>query len=127
MLSDAYVAGIVDGEGHIGFNLTHGKWLSPRLAVSMTCLELIKILHDQFGGTFTVAKKSKSYHSQCYTWSARSGSVATILEKLLPYLIVKNKQARLIMQFESLGNHTDETVNFAFKTLMHKYNQRGSK
>lgn len=124
MLDLRYVAGIVDGEGCISLAMFHNKQLHIRLKVKMNHLELIQALQSQFGGSLTI-ENPKGNRKQSYSWQISCGPALEVIKQVQPYLIVKQDQAKLVMMFAKLGHNTNETVNDAFKTLMHKYNKRG--
>lgn len=125
MLDIAYVAGIVDGEGFIGFNQKDGKYLRVVLEVRMTNLELIKALHDQFGGSFAVCKIRGTNNKQQYRWQVSSNVAVSFIQQIQPYMIVKREQIKTVLLFSSLNVGCEPTINHAFKTLMHKINKRG--
>lgn len=124
MLDIRYVAGIIDGEGHIGFGMFHEKQLHVKLKVHMTHLGLLEELQKQFGGSLTKCK-DEGNRKQSYSWQLSCEPALVVIRQIQEYLIVKREQANLVIMFDKLGNNIDKTVNYTFKTLMHKYNKRG--
>ena len=126
MLDIKYVAGLIDGEGCISLTIIHGKNLYPHLKVKMTHRGIIETLHQQFGGSFTI-ERPLGNRQEAYSWQTSGQTTMKVIKQVQPYLIVKQPQAKLVTMFDKLGVNDDQTVNNTFKTLMHKYNQRGSK
>ena len=88
----AYLAGIVDGEGSIGvYNL--GNSYSARLTVGMDdpqAVLLFKLLYPD--GTFSKAgSQYRIVYSQFKTYD--------ILQDLLPYLVIKRDQAKVTLSY----------------------------
>ena len=100
MFAIEYVAGIVDGEGHIGcYQSGPRKYnhLYPRIGVTNTDLSLLEQLQQQFGGTInpkSYGKKGKPENwNQGYDWRCSGDTARNLIKELIPYLWVKKKQA----------------------------------
>lgn len=84
----AYLAGIIDGEGHIGKDKRTNLW---RITVVNTNFDVIKwmnktIPHSPY--TFEESKNPK--HSDRWSWKlSRQYSIYQLLNQILPYLIIK--------------------------------------
>ncbi len=104
----AYMAGLIDGEGTIRMSKFKEKnWNSkytPTISFVNTNLEVVNLI-----GKFINAKRvyihdgSKTGfkgNKPCYKVQ-KSGTIAVVepLEKLLPYLRIKKKQAELILKY----------------------------
>lgn len=84
----AYIAGIIDGEGTVGFR--GGR--SVRVAVINTDEELIAFLLS-IGGSVGVRAKIAN-RRQCFAWTIGSrGDVKWLLSQVEPYMIVKRQKA----------------------------------
>lgn len=99
----AYTAGLIDGEGYMGLiphSVTKNSY-SPKVKVASTTMELVQFLHNNFGGHLDKLRiSSQSNHKSSAMWTLSNGiNVGPFLEKLLPYLKVKNKQANLILKY----------------------------
>lgn len=98
-----YLAGIIDGEGSIYFNL-NGSVCQPRVSVDNTHEGLIDYLHRLVPTSNTKAS-TENYASKkvgnkvAYRWGV-SGKVdvKTLLELVLPYLVAKKDQAEIALQ-----------------------------
>lgn len=107
----AYIAGILDGEGTIGFTNHRTKytaskiysyWL-PSVSFSNTNKALMDWLHQKLKGSLCQANHHrKPQHSPCWALHLRGNlQVKKLLIVLLPYLIVKKEKA-----VEVLNHHT---------------------
>jgi hypothetical protein len=101
-----YIAGIIDGEGWIGIhkakpyakNKDKNYVYSARIGVGMVTKEILVLLQECFGGNM---------HEECvpgrrsiWRWQVTGRMmIYKILEELTPYLIVKRKQAEVVMAF----------------------------
>lgn len=111
----AYLAGILDGEGYIAIAQ---RKTTARLIVriGMVSPKAVEFLHQNFGGSrHYQATKTNRIDNRLLWTSARAKE---LLEKCLPYLLVKRELAELGIKFESLrqadprtlgrgGHHTD--------------------
>ena len=94
------LATAIDCEGHIGINRMvsskgNGKpQFSARITLGMTHPAIPYALQETFGSTVWVDKSGSHSKRPLYRWSV-VGNTATksILEALLPFLIVKKEQA----------------------------------
>jgi hypothetical protein len=103
----AYVAGIVDGEGHIGIE----KMRSPRYKkgfqfelvtkVVNTSERLIQWLKMQFAGSIMWRKGSKANHKDSWVWTVEANRAANFLQLILPYLRLKQPQAKIGIEFQA--------------------------
>jgi hypothetical protein len=98
----AYIAGIIDGEGHIEIGLGK-KTVSKQtrhavsVVISNTDFELLAWLTQRLPGSYIrqrVYTKGKPHWKPAWTLRLhRRGSVKSLLTQVLPYLIVKRKRA----------------------------------
>lgn len=109
MISIEYLAGLVDGEGCITITKTksskykRGIQYYSRLSIEMTSEHLINKLYTQFGGSFN-RRKPQIKRKDIYVWSVYGENARLIIEQIKPYLIVKDNQASIIQEFQSLVN-----------------------
>lgn len=94
----AYIAGIIDGEGHIRATWTVNgrkeRHQYLQLIVRNTCKELIDYLHDNLGGhvhlydmTLNPTPRKDIYH-----WILQGKKAKEILDRCKPYFKVKANQ-----------------------------------
>lgn len=104
--NNAYAAGILDGEGCI--SIRHDKrkerpehTYTPRITVVNTNPQVIEWFRETFGGCVSMDKscKSKGWKDK-YIWILNSPEeVQLFIEKVYKYLIIKKKQAQVVMWF----------------------------
>lgn len=108
MLSLEYVAGLVDGEGHIRCaSSNQGKYekFYPRLQVTNTNYEIIETLQKQFGGSI-MKKKMSAYAisrnwTQAYDWRISGDGARSTLSKLIPHLRIKRDIALEVLKADN--------------------------
>ena len=114
-MTDAYFAGLFDGEGCISINKTSGgkrKYkrfgFQLRTSVTNTNLEVLYALQEKYGGKVYIREKSnaRSYGN----WITVSNQCINPLSLWLPHLIIKKNQATVALDFQSnrKTNKTDE-------------------
>jgi len=99
----AYIAGIVDGEGHIEIGIGRGRTSKPArytvsVVISNTDYGLLDWLQRRLPGSYinerVHGKNRKPHWKPAWTLRLhRRGSVLSLLTELLPYLIVKRTRA----------------------------------
>jgi hypothetical protein len=97
----AYVAGLVDGEGCIGFTQCRTN-LIPRVCITNTNQELILKLQEKFGGCVFNAKRVKETWKSAYHWVVTSKLAIDFLEKIDKYLILKSNQTLCLYAYEAI-------------------------
>lgn len=96
----AYIAGYVDADGSIGIHRrSSGKQLTPRLQISSTKLESLLWINGKFPGHIYSSKKKTKTTSQQYLLCYNSRKARGILEAIHPYLVLKNLQCGLVLEF----------------------------
>ena len=99
----AYVAGFIDGEGNIGvsyFKSTGTYYL--HITVPQTHRKPLEVLLETFGGNIwnrPIPKNPK--HKQQWYWRVTRKLAASVLNELLPYLVLKKEQAELGIVFQA--------------------------
>lgn len=109
----AYMAGIMDGEGmfyignYSGNRKNGDKHFQTVIAVASTDKCLIDWLYNVFGGgigQYTPKQLSKNSRKQVYRWQATSNRLLHICEVILPYLVIKKRQAEIMIEIRSTYN-----------------------
>lgn len=105
----AYLAGILDGEGYFGIRKHKGDGkVNPRyqeeVKVSMVEVAPIRMLRDLFGGNVS---KQKGTNRPLHRYEASDKVAGVLCATLLPYLIVKRRNARIIL---SMRRHKEKTT-----------------
>ncbi len=86
----AYLAGVFDGEGTIGY-YSKGKGKKPALTleVKMTDEKLVKLFHETFGGCLIFKPRAKPHHLDQYRWKVTAHTARVTYNYLFPYLRLK--------------------------------------
>lgn len=103
----AYLAGIVDGEGHISISrqkslhCRKGYVHRPVVSISNTQLKLMNRLQAWFGGHIKTHKLREFMNFKpVYEWNVWSvDEQIDILQNILPYLFLKKTQAEIVLHF----------------------------
>jgi hypothetical protein len=111
-----YVAGIVDGEGCVRISLNKAAIQAnkrPRvtmaLTVSNTYKPLLYKLKRQFGGTIHHVNHASIKHKDSYNWVLSERAACLLLKKLLPFMFIKKKQAKLAIRLLALKDKLRRT------------------
>ena len=104
MLSKEYIAGLFDGEGHVSITVTQRRGQTdPKLCVKLTNthLPVMDMVKDQYGGVYYIPRKIKNHYLQVYQLSLNVTESKRFLTEMLPYLVIKKRQAELALEFSN--------------------------
>ena len=98
-----YFAGIVDGEGSIGIAKCKKSIKQNRKGyayraffhITNTHLPMLEYLSKHFGGKISYLDE----RAMCYNYTFSANKIRDILPKLIPYLLIKKKQAEIVLEF----------------------------
>lgn len=94
-----YVAGIIDGEGHIRLFWTGYGW-HPEIKVNMTHVDTIKWLCETLSIGNVTNKTVEGNRKEQKVWTVHALMDGySLLKELLPFLRVKRRHAELIIEF----------------------------
>jgi hypothetical protein len=127
-LSLEWVAGFFDGEGcvYIHRHRKKGKILKGRnvpskingyvavATVTNTQKHVLGLLQQEFGGA--VNKGGKSGRPNCkpvWAWSIRSQQAAAFLRRILPYLLLKHRQAEIGIELQETMRDSKKKLTVA--------------
>ena len=113
----AWVAGFVDADGTIILESSSDERQAilhryvPKIAATNADARPIKFLHDMFGGTFYMHKRSEKGKSRerispkwhQFVWAVSGTKAVQVARAIEPYLQRKAAQARILIEFEE-GN-----------------------
>lgn len=97
-----YIGGILDGEGSICLVKRKDGRLTPEVKVTMTDMTCIYSLQSvtQVGTVHSAEDNRKEHYKRTHIWAVRSSlDIHLLLRAVLPYLLVKHKQACLMLKF----------------------------
>lgn len=116
-----YLAGLIDGEGTVTITKNKGRML-PRIDINNTFKDALVYLKDRVPlFCLSNGKNLTKNHKQCYVLRAWGASrVYPILDCVLSLLIIKEKQAQIVMKFcesrltreKENGVYTKEELEF---------------
>lgn len=101
----AYLAGIIDGEGHVSIHMhrrRYGLYATARIAVGMTNPVPVYALAQTFGGTVKEKPPQGNSRKKLYLWQISDHLAYHTAALLLPYLTVKAPQAACILALASM-------------------------
>ncbi len=127
MIHDAYLAGILDGEGCIGTTRTgKQRTVTMRVTVANTDHEFLRALKAQYDGVLNLRStgaKSRWKPFGSISWTHQAAH--RILERALPYLIIKRAQALVALDLIRLRDAPfDERFDVVHKPVAGYPNRR---
>lgn len=127
----SYIAGLIDGEGYIGMS-KHSEnrrnkqtyYYQISIKVGMTNKLGPELLYKAFGG-YLYHETRKAPKKNVWQWNlCGQKNVLPVLHKLLPYLIVKKKQAEKLIEYcESRNYKNGQKVKWGETSYSVKENQ----
>lgn len=96
-LTKAYIAGIMDGEGYIGIQVTRSKrlWFRPGVRISNSNRDLLEWIQAETRAGNLYDLRNGMY---ALTFDRKADQIA-VLTQLLPYLRVKRRLAQIVLEF----------------------------
>lgn len=101
----AYLAGLIDGEGCLSiYRLTNrtckrGYTFAGRITVTNTDLDTLVELRELWGIGRVRARTLQPKRKPSYSWEFSPREIKVFLPKIMPYLHIKQRQAKLLMSF----------------------------
>ena len=94
-----YLAGIIDGEGMLTIDSKKSN-LSAKISIVTTSNELANWLKEKLKTPLTISKNKKHpEYREKYEFFVHGYETKPFLEKILPFLIVKKRNAELLIEF----------------------------
>ena len=120
MLSKFYIAGLLDGEGcflikTIKGNRPNAKNITytTRIQLNITFKKITELLKEQYGGSIYRIKRNNPKHRDTYLWVITSQKAKKLLMDVIPHLIIKRKEAKILLE---LQKHIETTKDWRTKT-----------
>lgn len=96
----AYIAGLIDGDGHIGIRIGPRGKLSPLIQFHNSLKQVSVYLNNLFGGTVACDKPKKEKNRLIWKWMLQGEKgCKTFLEKVSQFLILKQDSAIELFEF----------------------------
>jgi len=104
----AYLAGVMDSDGsfRVERRLVEGM-LGPHYRISIRCAQVapsraVDLFAETFGGRLTARKSARPNHRDLVSWSLHDRAAMRAIERLIPYLVVKQAEAYLLLDLRRL-------------------------
>ena len=106
-LTNEYIAGLFDGEGNV--NIYRHEYDAPRkagyelsIAIHNTHKGIVERLHGEWGGYLQARIRKTDKWKTGYAWKLSSNEAIALLEKIIPFLVIKREQAEVAIEFQKL-------------------------
>jgi hypothetical protein len=100
-----YLAGLFDGEGSVVIVETKRAARGMRTAFYLkinivnTHRGVMTLLRDTFGGYLSKGRVHEGW-AVCWMWELHSNNAMEFLKTLLPYLVIKKREAQIAIEFQ---------------------------
>ena len=106
-----YLAGLVDGEGCLTRSISRNTdRYRPQLRISGTHKPVMDWIKKWFGGNYYADHRGTAQTKTGYDWVISTNQAITLVRRLMPYLIVKKKEAKVFVLFYKADKATCETL-----------------
>jgi hypothetical protein len=96
----AYIAGLIDGDGHIGLRIGPRGKLSPLIQLHNSIKKTPLYLNKMFGGTLAFDKPKKEGYRIVWKWMLQGEEgCKNFVEKVAEYLVLKKDSAKEMLEF----------------------------
>ncbi|MGD9753310.1 MAG: hypothetical protein AB7W59_20140 [Acidimicrobiia bacterium] len=103
VLSDPYMAGIMDGEGCVRIvRQKRGTYsVQVELTMSYKALDMLRMVHATYGGSLITQKRDDRSETRaaCWSWRITSAKSVDFLRIMVPHLVIKKAHALLAINF----------------------------
>ena len=129
-LDAAYIAGFLDGEGSFIFFGRNNDRIALRLIFTITDRSVLEWIAEVTGVGSIIAKKPRSIaHKTGYSLQCYSDAAASVISQLLPFLHIKQDQAKLALSYRQRLADPNERANRSWqedaRLEMQYLNRRG--
>ncbi len=102
LVSPEYVAGFVDGEGHLGINKHKNRRPSPSYDIIVDIGNTVKApllaIQERYGGSIRKEKRMAP-NKDCYRLKISTDHARRMLIDIRDYLLIKRPQADVLLKF----------------------------
>ncbi len=123
-----YIAGFIDGEGHVGiikmkpqekYREKSVRYI-PKITIVNTNKRILEIIQNKLGGSLCERKQEKPHHKKTYSLQIYGNSLKRALPFLSKYLIIKKKQTECLKEMIKTQRHTARGNPYTQKELQQK-------
>ena len=118
--SRGYVAGVIDCDGSICIVKNGNGSLRLKLAVYNSSRALTDWFAQTLGGKVATTKPRSERRSTEYSWSVYNAQASELIQLVLPYMVVKRRQALLGIEFASTLDRVDSRLPDVFRSIRHR-------
>lgn len=122
-----WLAAVIDCEGSIGTLVNPGGGCSVRVSLGMTTKNFVVAVREATGLGGTIYRrivKNKRARPQYHWYVGTLAGCKRLCKTILPYLVLKSRQATLVLEFPPRHARATRFRKAAHKRMMH-YNKRG--
>lgn len=96
----AYVAGLIDGDGHIGIRVGPRRKICPLIQLHNSVKDMPMYLNKVFGGTLACDKPKKEGYKTVWKWMLQGEEgCRNFISKIGDYLVIKKDSAEEVVRF----------------------------
>jgi hypothetical protein len=126
----AYIAGMIDADGHVGiYRHSNGQ---PRIVISVsnTYMPMLEWLRDVTGiGSIGLNQAERPGYKASYKWNSGGPAGIAVLQQVIPYMHVKSERAKLAVEYQEVladpRKSVDLSLRQAYRDQMLAMNRRG--
>lgn len=111
--TDAYAAGLIDGEGCISIANSDDRVFYPRLDIGMSAkgLPVLQRMLEIYGGNIHLTRSKTDRWEEAQAWRLFGKPLKALLQKVEPYLVLKREQARIALRLIEMAERLPRTPN----------------
>ena len=103
MSTDAYAAGLIDGEGCIYVvKETRSYYAVVEVGMTAKASSVLSWMKANYGGKIYVGRAATEKWDEARVWHLHGDNAAVVLRALMPHLILKREQARLAISVQDI-------------------------
>ena len=97
----AYIAGLLDGEGHISVTFDHKRHHYLEVKITNTNVAVLQFVESVFGGRIWVHSKATPNRLTAYRWGIGGKGLDEFLETIQPFVRIRARQVEAALAFRA--------------------------